>query len=67
MTVISKKQLEFGNPSPVLTVHLFKNISYNYHTEFIIAGLDKDKGGQVYSVSEFRLMYVLGTLNQKMG
>ena len=64
MTAIVKNQLEFGNPSPVLTVHLFKNISYNYHTEFIIAGLDKDKGGQVYSVSDFKL---LGTLNRKIG
>ena len=58
MTVIGKNQLEFGNPSPVLTVHLFENISYNYHTESIIPGLDKDKGGQVYSVSDFKLLKV---------
>merc|ERR550534_28369 len=60
MTDIVKNQLEwyeieFGNPPPVHTAaHLFKNISYDYRDQLtaglIIAGWDKDNGGQVYSV-----------------
>ena len=66
MTDIVKNQLEwyeieFGNPPPVHTAaHLFKNISYDYRDQLtaglIIAGWDKDNGGQVYSVSDFRLL-----------
>ena len=66
MTDIVKNQLdwyeiEFGNSPPVHTAaHLFKNISYDYRdqltAELIIAGWDKDNGGQVYSVSDFRLL-----------
>ena len=62
MTDIVKNQLEwyeidFGNPPPVHTAaHLFKNISYDYRDQLtaglIIAGWDKDTGGQVYSVSK---------------
>ena len=62
MTDIVKNQLEwyeieFGNPPPVHTAaHLFKNISYDYRDQLtaglIIAGWDKDNGGQVYSVSD---------------
>ena len=60
MTDIVKNQLEwyeieFGNSPPAHTAaHLFKNISYDYRdqltAELIIAGWDKDNGGQVYSV-----------------
>ena len=66
MTDIVKNQLEwyeieFGNPPPVHTAaHLFKNISYDYRDQLtaglIIAGWDKDNGGQVYSVSNFKLL-----------
>ena len=72
MTDIVKNQLEwyeieFGNPPPVHTAaHLFKNISYDYRDQLtaglIIAGWDKDNGGQVYSVSGLillrRLIYI---------
>merc|ERR1711976_1047275 len=48
-------EIEFGNPPPVHTAaHLFKNIGYEYRDQFtaglIVAGWDKEKGGQVYSV-----------------
>ena len=66
MTDIVKNQLEwyeieFGNPPPVHTAaHLFKNISYDYRDQLtaglIIAGWDKDNGGQVYSVSGLILL-----------
>ena len=49
-------EIEFGNPPAVHTAaHLFKNIGYDYRDQFtaglIVAGWDKEKGGQVYSVS----------------
>ena len=58
MTEIVKNQLEwyeneFENPPSVHTAaHIFKNISYDGQltAELIIAGWDKDNGGQVYSV-----------------
>lgn len=60
MTDIVRNQLEwyeieFGSPAPVHTAsHLFKNISYDYRDQLtaglIVAGWDKEKGGQVYSV-----------------
>merc|ERR1712012_305994 len=48
-------EIEFGNPPKVHTAaHLFKNIGYDYRDQFtaglIVAGWDKEKGGQVYSV-----------------
>ena len=79
MTDIVKNQLEwyeieFGNPPPVHTAaHLFKNISYDYRDQLtaglIIAGWDKDNGGQVYSVSGLillrRLIYIKFIYSEK--
>ena len=47
--------MEFGEPPTVHTAaHLFKNISYEYRDQLtagiIVAGWDRVKGGQVYSV-----------------
>merc|ERR1712038_1234703 len=60
MTDVVRNQLqwyevEFGEPASVYTgAHLFKNISYDYRDQLtagiIVAGWDKEKGGQVYSV-----------------
>ena len=80
MTDIVKNQcewyeIEFGSPAPVHTAaHLFKNISYDYRDQLtaglIVAGWDKNKGGQVYSViafvevrSSFDLFTCSSTLN----
>ena len=48
-------EIEFGKRASVFTAaHLFKNIGYDYRDQFsaglIVAGWDKEKGGQVYSV-----------------
>ena len=52
---LSFEQVEFGEPPTVHTAaHLFKNISYEYRDQLtagiIVAGWDRVKGGQVYSV-----------------
>ena len=55
-------EIEMEKPTVHTAAHCFKNIGYDYRDQFsaglIVAGWDKDKGGQVYSVSIFYPFYM---------